>query len=640
MNPAILVIGAFDYAYIHDHWLEPLKQLLPESVIALDVNVLLSFMARDEVENYLLDLIEVQSIRHMFFYHDVLFADISDRFFAQLKAQNVQVVTFYADDEPPYWYERNIRFDHHYACIATHSLQGLAKRQISSIGDHCFYMPWGFNPRVVGILDTPVDDLPKPEHDIVFIGRNKDALGCGLHREDGEIRDKQLQLIAQQAQIHGWRFAIFGFGWESHPSLATYHAGQLDQSEFNQVLLKSKIVFNPAYAWDGTNLYPQVKLRHFEVAANGHAMQLTNYNEELASLLVEDKEIVFYQDEASLINKLIFWLSQPIKCREVARQSRERALREHTIDDRLKGLLAFNGITTKEKTKSSILVASIPFDGDLSALTTSVLHVDTPYCYLYPKGLEPRFDLAAIRRFLYSQPSLLSGQLLVSGYAFKRDPIQPRREEIYACRLYEGKLIGRILPHMNILFSEPRFVDLTEFMYSCVIQRSVLQDCLAKSNSVAELNLLLSGYPNSRHQEIILFSLHIDKWLQSREESELLSPVHKVLNDVVRANYRSHCSLVIYGARGDLAESSLAFLTRHYPGLNIIVVDNGLVGKNLLDKVIQGHADISNLEQATVLVCAAISGPAIIEQCRNLASSVRVLPLYDLFDPAWDGFYE
>lgn len=633
MSHPILVVGAFDYPYINNHWLEPLSIISNGNLISVDVNVFLSILSREDVEEYIQKIIEEFEVQYVFFYHDLIFADLSDSFFSRIK-ESTKVITFYADDEPPVWFQRNVRFDHHYSYIATHSIAAIEKRKEQFPEQECYYLPWGFNPRIIKYSVS--EEKHQYKYDVIFIGRNKDSLGSGLYREDGEIRDQLLQAIADAAKHYGWRFAIFGFGWESHPTLTPWYARQLSDDEYQKVLASSRIVFNPGYAWDGTSLKPQVKLRHFEVAANGYAMQLTNENTELGSLFEENKEIVFYHKAADLVEKIKYWLDKPQECANCASLAKNNAFKRHTIDSRLRDLMNSCKVSTSVYNNVS-KIEKIAFDGNIEHLKECLEASTAEYVYICPKGTDVRIPNVPASHAVVERPEIVDCELFSYGYSKLRDPVQPRREEIYACHVSRGEFVGNVTPGLMRIIGDELYKSLKMPLHTSLIHREILLKCIFDTDSIHALNIKLSslGHRNSMDTMLIM---RFDSWLCGEFVVNTVSPLYWLLDRVSEYCIYEQKKLIVYGVRGDLAESAISYLKTSRGIDSLILVDNALKGSSLPIGDIYGHDDISSIKDMVVLICAAISGPAIMEQCASLDQSVKLLPLYDPFFPAWSLF--
>ncbi|MGV2703743.1 UNVERIFIED_CONTAM: glycosyltransferase [Aeromonas salmonicida] len=632
MSHPILVVGAFDYPYINNHWLEPLSIISNENLISFDVNVLLSILSTEDVEKYLKKIIKEFEVRYVFFYHDLIFADLSDCFFSEIK-ETTKVITFYADDEPPVWFQRNVRFDHHYSHIATHSVSAIEKRKEQFPERECYYLPWGFNPRIIKYDMS--EDKHQYNYDVIFIGRNKDSLGSGLYREDGAIRDQLLQAIANTAKHHGWRFAIFGFGWENHPTLAPWYARQISDDEYQKILASSRIVFNPGYACDGKSLKPQVKLRHFEVAANGYAMQLTNNNTELGTLFEENKEIVFYDTAADLVEKIKYWLDKPQECANCAHLAKISAFRRHTIDSRLCDLMSSCDVSIP--VADFINIDKVAFNGNIRVLKGLIESSTGEYVYIFPKGTDVHIPYVPASYAIIERPEIVDCELFSYGYSKLRDPVQPRREEIYACHVSKGEFVGNVTPGLMRIIGGELSQSLKMPLHTSLIHRETLLECICDTDSIHALNIKLAslGHRSSLNTMLIM---RFDSWLCGEFGVNTVNPLYWLLDRVSERCIYEKKKLIVYGVRGDLAESAISYLKTSKGIDSLVLVDNALKGSSLPIGDIYGHDDISSTKDMIVLICAAISGPAIMAQCVSLDKSVKLLPLYDPFFPAWGSF--
>jgi hypothetical protein len=162
-------------------------------------------------------------------------------------------------------------------------------------------------------------------------------------------------------------------------------------------------------------------------------------------------------------------------------------------------------------------------------------------------------------------------------------------------------------------------------------------ECLCDTDSIHALNIKLASLSNRRSLNTILI-IRFDSWLCGDFGENTVSPLYWLLDRVSERCIYEKKKLTVYGVRGDLAESAISYLKTSKGIDSLILVDNSLKGSSLPIGYIYGHDDISSIKDMIVLICAAISGPAIMAQCASLDKSVKILPLYDPFFPAWSEF--
>jgi len=72
-----------------------------------------------------------------------------------------------------------------------------------------------------------------------------------------------------------------------------------------------------------------VKTRDFEIPCTGGGLYLTSYNPDLALHFDIGKEIVCYRTNDEMVELIRYYLAHPEEAAQIARQGRERCLREH-----------------------------------------------------------------------------------------------------------------------------------------------------------------------------------------------------------------------------------------------------------------------------------------------------------------------
>jgi spore maturation protein CgeB len=108
------------------------------------------------------------------------------------------------------------------------------------------------------------------------------------------------------------------------------------------IKLNSGIVLDINFLFSQMPEIPNVTLRVFEVPAAG-GFVLTNYSPQLPNLFKLDEEIICYKSAGECRDKAFYYLKNPGLRKKIAAKGRERVLREHTFENRLKTIL---GITS------------------------------------------------------------------------------------------------------------------------------------------------------------------------------------------------------------------------------------------------------------------------------------------------------
>lgn len=643
----VLALGALDVPYIRDNWIDALRHVFRDDVTTVNVSAWLACAPKEAHMKAIYRLIATGSYDYLFLYHDYIFADFPDEFFAHVRSAGVRTVAYHPDDEPDVWYKRNAPFDHRYDLVASHAKRAVRQRVLDGSPAAAIYVPWGFNPR---FFDRPAQAVT-PVHDVVFIGKYKvhdnDAT---LFREDGERRDAALRSVAALCDRNGWRFSLFGHGWERHKHLARYAGGVLSHADMVRTYHQSRVVLNPGWTADEGEAAPQTKLRHFEVPGCG-AFQLTNRNPELAELFEPGVETAYYDGNDELSEQLAYYLSHDEERRAIADRGYARAHLEHTLDCRVTDLFAQAlrvvppqpriARTRQSPTVKTLRVGSA---ADLAQLRDHVasgaFELDGADAVHIVAGdaSEVTTQYSALRDWWHAGVNVFSGRVFYKSTLKGRNPLQPQRTE----------LVGGFLTAKTALKGIPAW-QRASVLDAC---RAVADDDHARFlmsyvvRPVALLPLLdafLAGTPEAvdalvpLETGLVLAEVTIELPASGGANEDgtatpvYMEPLRRVLRQAAILKQR----VGIYGARGDMAELVFAEVRRHTDVQLVAVFDRAMAGRQLAGVPVLSAFDIPQVKPDLVLIAAAYSGPAIYDQLKPLEAQITLVPLHDLTSPAW-----
>jgi len=638
----VLALGALWVPYIRDNWFDALRHTLGNAVTCINAGPLIASREKSSGQSegfhaaYIYDLLRKEHFDYLFFYHDWIFGDFPDQFFAKVRRAGVRTVAFHPDDEPEHWFARNSAYDHHFDVIASHSSAGTMRRQTAGWEERALYLPWGYNPRTCHLLAGQA-----MEYDVVFTGKHKIDPARGVaHIEDGSQREAVLVRLAEACQQRGWTFRVFGHGWDQHPILHNWHGGLPSQEQLVHIYNTSRIVFNPAWSSDGNPNGVQTKLRHFEVPGCG-AFQLTNENPELAKLFMADEEIVFYRNDDELIDKVTYYLDHESARRAIAAKGHARALREHTLDTRVEKL--FSAI------QQVYPAASLPFApvtpvcrvdfssiNELAALEKTMPN-DTWLHFAGGNFAELKTDYQSIQPFLRALPNrILAIQTHVHYTGLADNPLQPK-----------------LMETDNALLSS--HVDIHDFTFGphgpCPDTFAGIQD-----HERARLTINYLVPPGQAGRFITAFITgtidtvdNLDAFPTGRIVSEvaLPPPPEEVRNRPIRnheyvrrlrrilpAAALMQQKSVLYGISG-MGEIVLRLVEEIEEFQLSGVIDRSLQGQEFKGLPILRPQDIVRQGIDLVILASGASGPAIYSDIEEIEADTCILPLYDLNHPAW-----
>ena len=180
------------------------------------------------------------------------------------------------------------------------------------------YLPVAIKPERYRAPDLTEDEKRKYQCDIFFAGSfDKD-------REEllSSIKDYNLKVFGDKK-------------WQESLLKDFYHGGPLPLEEFIKACFCAKICVNIQVKPDTCR---GLNLRDFEVPATGNFL-LSHYRPDMEELFVIGKEIEVFRDEQELKEKIKFYLANDDLRKKIAVAGQDRALRNHTMDQRAKELL-------------------------------------------------------------------------------------------------------------------------------------------------------------------------------------------------------------------------------------------------------------------------------------------------------------
>lgn len=331
------------FSYEHMNFLDTLKRMKGLHVEFFPFDDVMREVGREEMNDRLLEMVKGQVPDICFF---VLFTDEIKRSTIQEISASGRTTTlnWFGDD---HW--RFQVFSRHYAqcfhwVITTDSA---AVEKYKGIGcRNVMLTQWGFNHHLYHRYNIPL------EYDVTFIG---------------QVHSRRRKAI-NRVQAAGIDVKCWGRGWE---------AGRLGQEEMIRMYSRSKINLNftessvvfswkplakiflnrradnsivtntPTTMWDHVWMMlgdrrPQIKGRNFEIPGSGGFL-LTSDAGHLEEYFVPGKEIAVFSDNDDLIDKVRYYLLHDDERESIRRAGYERALRDHTNEQRLSEILETMG---------------------------------------------------------------------------------------------------------------------------------------------------------------------------------------------------------------------------------------------------------------------------------------------------------
>ncbi|MCS6284682.1 MAG: glycosyltransferase [Nitrospira sp.] len=263
---------------------------------------------------------------------------------------------------------------------------------------HVSYLPMAADPTIHRPLTLSMNEQLEFGSDLSFVGAGY---------------PNRRMLLPRWIQ-KDWTFKVWGNEWDGAGALSSVlqrHGARIDTDTCVKVFNASSINLN-LHSNTGEGLDPAadfVNPRTFELAACG-AFQLVDRRALLPDLFSENEMVSFEQVEEvpSLIRT---WLRDPVGRRTIADAARQRVLRQHTYEHRMKDLLAELGMREPDRL-GSILRGDRNAE-TLAAQTTTPSELG-PLLRQFPSGQRVELkDLAANIRSRGAATELSREDLLI-----------------------------------------------------------------------------------------------------------------------------------------------------------------------------------------------------------------------------------
>lgn len=206
-----------------------------------------------------------------------------------------------------------------------------------------YWMPWGFDPRVLGRLATGAQ-----KYSVTFSGslvmqqkvRHFGRLQL-LHRLAREFeinvfcpnlagRSMERLFVSHLRQGHFELAARMALAYPAIRSLRRVNGGARFGFPMLQLLADSSITLNTHGDSGGT----AANIRLFEVTGVGSCL-LTDWKEDLPALFEPDREVMVYRNPEDCADKVRYLLEHPEARRAVAEAGQKRCLRDHHLGNHI-----------------------------------------------------------------------------------------------------------------------------------------------------------------------------------------------------------------------------------------------------------------------------------------------------------------
>nr|HID59938.1 hypothetical protein [Desulfobacterales bacterium] len=167
--------------------------------------------------------------------------------------------------------------------------------------DNVYYLPFGCDPELHKIIEVSQEDFERYKCDVCFVG------DYSPEREEvlSELRDFDL--------------SIWGYKRWKKSKLKAHYKGLISNDiEMTKLYNSCKIALNIHYKYTGEG----ANVRTYEISGCG-AFQLVDNKKDIAKLFKIDEEIVTYETRKELREKVVYYLLENNKRKEIGRKSQK-----------------------------------------------------------------------------------------------------------------------------------------------------------------------------------------------------------------------------------------------------------------------------------------------------------------------------
>lgn len=241
---------------------------------------------------------------------------------AEIKSLSNRVISWWVDDP--------ILYFHNYPHIRSQleiidilfmfdrgrfqELKQLGVRQIE-------YLPCAFDPTVYRPKQVSSADIKKYQSDVGMI--------ASYYSKRGELLN----------HMHGLNISVWGMGWKNKPEIKAFPSGTLRGKNLNghQIATAYSVMKICPNVHHAQTILGGLNMRAFEIPGAG-GFQLMDYVDSMEEHFEIGKEIIVYQSLEYFRELTEYYLMHENERKAIAQRGYERAVRDHTYEQRLKKL--------------------------------------------------------------------------------------------------------------------------------------------------------------------------------------------------------------------------------------------------------------------------------------------------------------
>ncbi len=273
-------------------------------------------------------------------------APLSKEALGRLKPLNIPIAFWFVEDFKTltYWKDVASWYDYFF-CIQ----RGEFQEKLRSLSVDSYYLPQACAPSVQKPMDLTLDDRKVYKADVSFMGA------------------AYYNRIQSFPQLLNYDLKIWGTGWDKRTPVGPCVQNDNDRISAEKavkIFNAGKINLNLHSSSFHESVNPNgdfVNPRTFEIASSG-GFQLVDDRKELHDLFDTESELVTFRDMEDLKKKIDYYLENEDERNAIASRSRERVLKEHTMEHRMMEMLLHIFMDRFDELQMKLEKRSAPFD--------------------------------------------------------------------------------------------------------------------------------------------------------------------------------------------------------------------------------------------------------------------------------------
>lgn len=239
---------------------------------------------------------------------------------ASIKAPNNQIISWWLDDPILYFDSHaQLRSQFEYIDILFMFDRGRFQELKQMGAKQVEYLPCAFDPAVYHPKQVSSADIKKYQSDVGMIASYYSKRGELLHH------------------IHGLNVSVWGRGWKNKSEIKAFPSGTLRGKTLNghQIATAYNIMKICPNVHHSQTVLGGLNMRTFEIPGAG-GFQITDYVGGMEEHFEIGEEIIAYQSHEHFRELAEYYLKHEDERKKIARRGYERAVRDHTYEQRLK----------------------------------------------------------------------------------------------------------------------------------------------------------------------------------------------------------------------------------------------------------------------------------------------------------------